>query len=104
MLNNCYGNRIFLDNGMTFTKDCYRIIHSILSKKPSRFGWVIKGKLVASGRIMNSLQLVWAKKHGIKCVITMKDRPLSKKWFSQECGIDNKKYVEVEDYGAPPLA
>jgi len=46
----------------------------MLSKKPSKFGWVIEGKLAASGRIMNKRQLAWAKKHGIKSVVTIREQ------------------------------
>jgi hypothetical protein len=73
---------------MTLIGDCYRVIHGTFSRKPSQFGWSVEGKLAASGKIMIISQLTWAKQHGIKSVIIIRERPLNEKWFPQGCGID----------------
>jgi hypothetical protein len=39
---------------MSLTGDIYRYLLSLFTDKPSRFGWVIKDKLAASGRPMTA--------------------------------------------------
>ncbi len=87
---------------MSLTGDICRYLHSLFSDKPSRFGWVIKDKVAASGRPMTHLQLAWVAKNGIKSVFTIRDYPLPPSWFPTGCGIDYK-HIEVENYGAPPI-
>ena len=36
---------------MSLSGDLYRYL-SVLANRPSRFGWLIKGKLAGSGRLM----------------------------------------------------
>jgi hypothetical protein len=50
---------------MTLIVYCYEVVHSRFSRKPLRFGWIIEGKLAASGRLMIRSQLAWAAKYGI---------------------------------------
>src|SRR5689334_8553691 len=88
---------------MTTIGDCYRLLHSKFSRKPSRFGWIVEGKLAASGRLMSKSQVTWCAKHGMKTVITVLENPLAENWFPEGCGIDYK-HLKVEDYGAPPVA
>ena len=58
---------------MSLSGDLYRYILSIFTDKPSRYGWVIPGKLAASGRPMNSSQIAWIAKNGIKSVFTIRE-------------------------------
>jgi atypical dual specificity phosphatase len=87
---------------MALMGDFYRYLHSWFGNKPSRFGWVIKDKLAASGRLMKTSQLAWAVKNGIKNVVTIRESPLNPAWFPKEAGIDYK-HLKVEDFGAPPV-
>ena len=87
---------------MALLGDIYRYFHSWFENKPSRFGWVINDKLAASGRIMSQGQLDWAVKHGIKSVLTIREIPLSAKWFEKHPEIDYK-HVKVQDASAPPV-
>ena len=87
---------------MPLEGDFYRYLHSWFGNKPSRFGWVIKDKLAASGRLMRPSQLVWAIKNGIKSVVTIRESPLDPAWFPKDSGIDYK-HVKVQDFGAPPV-
>lgn len=88
--------------------DSYRTLHRAFSRKPSKFGWVIEGKLAASGRLMSKSQLAWCVKHGIKSVVTIRELPLESKWFAADKQKDpdnviSYKHIEVKDYGAPPI-
>ena len=69
---------------MPLEGDFYRYLHSWFGNKPSRFGWVIKDKLAASGRLMRPSQLAWAIKNGIMSVVTIRESPLDPAWFPKE--------------------
>ena len=75
---------------MSFSRDLYRYFLSILTKRPSRFGWLIKDKLAGSGRLMTKSQLVWVTKNGIKSVFAIREYPLPQSWFPPAFGIDYK--------------
>ena len=88
---------------MTRLGDFYKYLRSLFTNRPSRFGWVIKDKLAASGRLMTPSQLSWAIKNGIKSVVTIRESPLEPSWFPKGCGIDYK-HIKVEDHGAPSVS
>ena len=87
---------------MSLSGDLYRYLRSIFTDKPSRFGWVLKDKLAASGRPMTPTQLAWVAKNGIKSVFTIREYPLPASRFPTRCHI-NYKHLKVENYGAPPV-
>src|SRR5262245_7030823 len=87
---------------MTLIGDCYRVVHDQFSKRPSRFGWVIEGKLAASGRLMTRSQVIWVIKQGIRNIITIRESPLNEKWFEGCNGVEYQ-HLQVEDYGAPTI-
>ena len=87
---------------MSLSGDLYRYLLSIFTKRPSRFGWLIKDKLAGSGRLMTKSQLAWVTKNGIKSVFTIRKYPLPQSWFPPGFGIDYK-HLKVENYGAPPI-
>jgi len=87
---------------MSLSGDLYRYFLSILTKRPSRFGWLIKDKLAGSGRLMTKSQLAWVTKNGIKSVFTIREYPLPQSWFPLGFGIDYK-HLKVENYGGPPV-
>jgi atypical dual specificity phosphatase len=70
---------------MSLTGDIYRYLLSIFTDKPSRFGWVIKDELAASGRPMTRSQIAWVANNGIKSVLTIRDYPLPSSWFPPLC-------------------
>jgi len=78
-----------------------RYLVSIFTKRPSRFGWLIKDKLAGSGRMITNSQLAWVTNNGIKSVFTIREYPLPQSWFSPGFGIDYK-HLKVEN-GAPPV-
>jgi len=87
---------------MSILGDLYRYLYSQFTDKPSRFSWVIKGKLAGSGRPMTSSQLAWVAKNGIKSVLTVRESSLPPSWFRKGCDI-SYKHLKVENYGAPPV-
>jgi atypical dual specificity phosphatase len=87
---------------MSLTGDIYRCLLSIFTDKPSRFGWVIKDKLAASGRPTTHSQIAWVVNNGIKSILTIRESPLEASWFPTGCGI-NYKHLKVENYGASPV-
>ena len=87
---------------MALAGDFYRYLHSWFGNKPSRFGWLVKDKLAASGRLMRPSHLAWAIKNGIKSVVTIRESPLDPAWFPKESGIDYK-HVKVQDFWVPPV-
>ena len=87
---------------MSLSGDLYRYFLSIFTRRPSRFGWLIKDKLAGSGRLMFKSQLAWVTKNGIKSVFTIREYPLPQSWFPPGFGIDYK-HLKVENYGAPPV-
>src|SRR4029078_858309 len=87
---------------MSLSGDLYRYLLSIFTRRPSRFGWLIKGKLAGSGRLMTKSQLEWVTKYGIKSVFTIREYPLPQSWFPSGCGIDYK-HLKVKNYGAPSV-
>jgi len=66
----------------------YRYVRSWVTHKPSRFGWIVDGKLAASGRLMTPGQLKWAIDNGIKTVVTIREVPLNPKSFKDQAGIE----------------
>ena len=87
---------------MSLSGELYRYFLSIFTRRPSRFGWLIKDKLAGSGRLMFKSQLAWVTKNGIKSVFTIREYPLPQSWFPPGFGIDYK-HLKVENYGAPPV-
>ena len=85
---------------MSLSGDLYRYLLSIFTKRPSRFGWLIKDKLAGSGRLMTKSELGWVTKNGIKSVFTIREYPLPQSLPG--FGIDYK-HLKVENYGAPPV-
>jgi len=73
-----------------------------LSMKPERFGWVVEGKLAASGKPRSLLQLVWLKRQGARAILDLTEGPpLPSRWLKSFGGIYYR--VPMEDHIPPPL-
>ena len=83
-------------------EDIYLYLRSTVAKSPYRFGWLIEGKLAASGRLMSPSQLAWAASRGIKSVVTIIEFPLESTWFASGCEIVYR-HIKVKDHSAPPV-
>ena len=51
-------------------------------------------------------EIKWlAKEHGIRSIVTIKEKPLPSEWFNKSSGISEGKidyfHLSIEDYGAP---
>ncbi|WP_415281930.1 dual specificity protein phosphatase family protein [Candidatus Nitrososphaera sp. FF02] len=84
---------------MTRIGDMYRRLHSMVSERPTNFGWVIEGKLAGSGLPVSSEEFGWLLEHGVKSVVTVRESALPPAWT----GRIGYMHLQVDDYGAPEL-
>lgn len=63
--------------------NAFRWIYGIIFRKPTRFSWLIDGKLAGSDVPLTSFQYKWLLKQGIKTIVTVREKPLSPKWINQ---------------------
>lgn len=80
----------------------FRWIYGHITGKTTNFNWVIEDKLAGSAlptsfREINRLN----EKHGIRSIVTIKEKRLPSKWF--ESGKIDYFHLSIEDYGAPSL-
>jgi atypical dual specificity phosphatase len=87
---------------MTKIGNAYRWIYGRMISRPTNFSWVIEDKLAGSGMPMTYSQYLWVVTHGIKTIVTVREVPLPRQWFSDGNSVDYF-HLRVEDYGAPPL-
>jgi atypical dual specificity phosphatase len=85
----------------------FRWIYGHITGRPTNFNWVIVDKLAGCGIPTSLREIKWlAKEHGIRSIITIKEKPLSSEWFKSS-GIGEGKidyfHLSIEDYGAPSL-
>ena len=86
---------------MTKIGNAYRWIYGRMISRPTNFSWVIEDKLAGSGMPMTYSQYLWVVTHGIKTIVTIREVPLPRQWFSD--GNSDYFHLRVEDYGAPSL-
>jgi atypical dual specificity phosphatase len=71
----------------------------VVTDKPTFFGWVIEGRLAASGLPSSEGQLKWLESHGVDSVLTLRETPLPGEWVaSTKLSV---KQVKMLDH-APP--
>jgi atypical dual specificity phosphatase len=87
---------------MTKIGNAYRWIYGRMISRPTNFSWVIEDKLAGSGMPMTYSQYLWVVTHGIKTIVTIREVPLPRQWFSDGNSVDYF-HLRVEDYGAPSL-
>jgi atypical dual specificity phosphatase len=85
----------------------FRWIYGHITGRPTNFNWVIEDKLAGSGIPTSLREIKWlAGEHGIRSIVTIKEKPLPSEWFKSSNG-DGKKidyfHLSIEDYGAPSL-
>jgi atypical dual specificity phosphatase len=73
----------------------YRWLYGIIKKKPTNFVWIIEKKLAASGTPTTLSEYRWLRNQGIKVIITIKEKPLSSKWFIGQHEIDNYLHLKL---------
>ena len=87
---------------MTKIGNAYRWIYGRMISRPTNFSWIIENKLAGSGMPMTYSQYLWVVTHGIKTIVTIREVPLPRQWFSDGNSVDYF-HLRVEDYGAPSL-
>lgn len=80
----------------------FRWIYGHLTEKTANFNWVVKDKLARNVIAIpfseiRSLDDV----HGIRIIVTIKEKPLPSKWF--ERGKIDYFHLSTEEYGAPSM-
>jgi atypical dual specificity phosphatase len=59
----------------------YRRLRASFTDKPTNFGWIIEGKLAASGLPSSPAQVRWLERHGVDTILTLREVPLPKEFF-----------------------
>jgi atypical dual specificity phosphatase len=93
---------------MAKISDLFRWIYGHITGRTTNFKWVIEDKLAGSGAPPSLREIKWlAKEHGIRSIVTIKEKPLPSEWFNKNSGISGAKidyfHLSIEDYGAPFL-
>ncbi len=82
--------------------NAFRWIYGHLTGRTTNFSWVIEDKLAGSAIPTSFREILWLyRQHGIKSIVTIKEKPLPSKWF--ESGKIDYFHLSIEDYGAPSL-
>jgi atypical dual specificity phosphatase len=84
---------------LTKIGDMYRRVHSMVSERPTNFGWVIEDKLAGSGLPVAKEEFDWLLEHGVKSIVTVRESALPPVW-TDKIGY---MHLQVDDYGAPEL-
>jgi atypical dual specificity phosphatase len=63
--------------------NAFRWIYGIIFRKPTRFSWLIDGRLAGSDVPLTFSQYRWLLKQGIQTIVTVREKPLSPKWINQ---------------------
>ena len=92
---------------MAKTSNLFRWIYGHITGRTTNFKWVIEDKLAGSGVPTSLREIKWlAKEHGIRSMVTIKEKPLPSEWFKSS-GIGEGKidyfHLSIEDYGVPSL-
>ncbi|MDA4136580.1 MAG: dual specificity protein phosphatase family protein [Thaumarchaeota archaeon] len=81
------------------TGRAYRRVRASFTDKPSNFGWIIEGKLAASGLPSSAAQVRWLKEHGVNSILTLTEDPLPRK-FLDGSGVASL-HVQMSDHEPP---
>ncbi|MGD0638336.1 MAG: dual specificity protein phosphatase family protein [Nitrososphaerales archaeon] len=72
----------------------------MITDKPTFFGWVIEGRLAASGLPSSEGQLKWLEAHGVDSILTLRETPLPAEWLGSTKLA--AKHVKMFDHAPPP--
>lgn len=79
-----------------------RWLYGHITGKTTNFGWVIENKLAGSALPTSFREIKRLnEKHGIRSIVTVKEKRLPSKWF--ESGKVDYFHLSIEDCGAPSL-
>ena len=97
---------------MAKISDIYRWLYGLITGRPTNFNWIIERKLAGSGVPMSKKEAKWLiNTQGIRTIVTIKEKPLSQEWLSDNNGTNTHGsstkidylHISVHDYGAPSL-
>jgi atypical dual specificity phosphatase len=54
--------------------NAFRWIYGIISRKPTRFSWLVDGRLAGSDVPLTFSQYRWLLKQGIKTIVTVREK------------------------------
>jgi atypical dual specificity phosphatase len=92
--------------------DIYRWLYGLIRGRPTNFNWIIERKLAGSGVPMSKKEAKWLiNTQGIRTIVTIKEKPLSQEWLSDNNGTNTHSsstkidylHISIQDYGAPSL-
>ncbi|MDA4133093.1 MAG: dual specificity protein phosphatase family protein [Thaumarchaeota archaeon] len=86
-------------DGLGRTGRAYRKVRASFTDKPANFGWIIEGRLAASGLPSSAAQVRWLKEHGINSILTLTEDPLPQKLLDGSDVVS--LHVQMFDH-APP--
>lgn len=68
---------------MAKISDIYRWLYGLMRGRPTNFNWIIERKLAGSGVPVSKKDPKWLiNKQGIRTIVTIKEKPLSQDWLS----------------------
>ncbi|MGA2665850.1 MAG: dual specificity protein phosphatase family protein [Nitrososphaerales archaeon] len=77
----------------------YRRVRSRFISRPTSFGWVLDGRLAASGLPSSRAQLRWLRSHGVDTVLTLTETPLPAEWLDSTT--PSVRHVRMVDHDPP---
>jgi atypical dual specificity phosphatase len=87
---------------LTKIGNAFRWIYGHVTGKTSNFNWIVKDKLAGSAIPTSLREIRWLyDKHGIKSIVTIKEKRLPSKWL--EVPKIEYLHLSIEDYGAPSV-
>ena len=63
--------------------NAFRWIYGIIVRKPTKFNWLIDGRLAGSDVPLTFSQYRWLLNQGIQTIVTVRQKPLSSKWINR---------------------
>ena len=91
--------------------NAFRWIYGIIVRKPTRFSWLVNGRLAGSDVPLTFSQYRWLLKQGIQTIVTVREKPLSQKWINRNITTkkgDNRQkinyfHLKVKDKDVPSV-
>jgi atypical dual specificity phosphatase len=80
--------------------NAFRWIYGIIARKPTKFSWLIDGRVAGSDVPLTFSQYRWLLDQGIQTIVTVREKPLSSKWINRNItttkGSSNLNYFHLK--------
>jgi atypical dual specificity phosphatase len=83
---------------MTKISNAFRWIYGIIVRKPTKFSWLVDGKLSGSDVPLTFSQYSWLLKQGIQTVVTVREKHISPKWINRNVTTNNSTIPQKINY------